>query len=133
MRIMRTYKDVIYPKLSYQIAGILFKIRKDLGNFKNEKQYCDAIEQELKEKKLSYEREKVLPGSFEGERKGRNKVDFLIDNRIIIEVKAKQFVTKEDYYQTKRYLESLDKKLGILVNMRSYYIHPKRILNSKVS
>ncbi len=126
-------KDVIYPELSYKISGILFGVRKNLGRYKNEKQYCDAIEEELKKNKISYEREKILPESFDGEQKGRNKIDFLVEDRILLEIKAKPFITKEDYYQTRRYLDCLSKKLGILVNMRRYYINPKRILNSSVS
>lgn len=126
-------KDIIYPELSFKINGILFRVRKNLGRYKNEKQYCDAIEDELKKNSVNYEREKVLPESFDGEQRGRNKVDFLIENNIILEVKAKPFVTKEDYFQTRRYLDCLSKKLGILVNMRQYYVNPKRILNSGVS
>jgi len=87
----------------------------------------------LKKNGINYEREKILSESFEGEQKGRNKVDFLIENKIILEVKAKPFITKEDYYQIRRYLDCLSKKLGILVNMRRYYVRPKRILNSDVS
>lgn len=126
-------KDIIYPELSFKINGILFGVRKNLGRYKNEKQYCDAIEDELKKNSVNYEREKVLPESFDGEQRGRNKVDFLIENKIILEVKAKPFITKEDYFQTRRYLDCLSKKLGILVNMRRYYVNPKRILNSGVS
>jgi len=65
-------------------------------------------------------------------KRGRNKVDFLIEEKIILEVKAKPYITKSDYYQVRRYLEALGKKLAIIVNMRRYYINPKRVLNSKV-
>jgi len=126
-------KDIIYPELSYKISGILFGVRKNLGRYKNEKQYSDAIEEELKKNNIDYEREKVLPESFDGEQKGRNKVDFLIENSIVLEIKAKPFITKEDYFQVRRYLDSLNKKLGILSNMRQYYINPKRVLNSNIS
>jgi GxxExxY protein len=105
---------------------------KELGRFRNEKQYCDAIEKILKDEEMKYEREKILTPSFNGEFKKRNKIDFLIEDKIILEIKAKPFITKEDYYQTKRYLISLNKKLAILVNMRRYYVNPKRILNSEV-
>jgi GxxExxY protein len=130
---MSQNKDIVYPELSYKISGILFGVRKKLGRYKNEKQYCDAIEEELKRNRINYEREKVLPESFEGEQVGRNKIDFLVENKIILEVKAKPFITKEDYYQTRRYLGCLSKKLCILVNMRRYLITPKRILNPLVS
>lgn len=122
---------LIYQELSYKINGILFRVANELGRYKNEKQYCDAIERLLKDAGINYEREKIPPVSFNGERSGRNKVDFLIEEKIILEVKAKPFVTKQDYYQTRRYLEALSKKLGILVNMRRYALTPKRVLNSE--
>ena len=78
---------------------------------------------------VGYEREKILPASFEGER-NRNRVDFLIEGKMVLEVKAKRFISKEEYYQLKRYLSVLNKKLGILVNFRQKFVHPKRVLNA---
>lgn len=126
------FTKLIFPELSYEITGILFKIHNELGRFLNEKQYADAVEKMLKEEKIKYEREKDLPVSFEGEQKGRNKVDFVLENKIILELKAKRVVPREDYYQVKRYLEAANLKLGLLVNFRDKYLKPKRILNSKV-
>jgi len=57
--------------------------------------------------------------------------DFIIDDKIIIEFKAKNFITKEDYYQAKRYLVTLNLELAIIVNFRQYRLSPKRVLNSK--
>jgi GxxExxY protein len=121
---------VIYPGLSYKINGILFAARKVLGTYCNEKQYCDFIENKFKEQNLVYEREKVLPPSFKGEQPLRNKIDFLVENKIVLEVKAKRFFSKDDYYQLRRYLAALNKKLGILVNFRQKQVKPKRIINS---
>ena|SRR3972149_2369479 len=126
------FTKVIFPKLSYEISGIFFKTHNKLGRFCNEKQYGDFVENLFKENKIQYEREKELAESFDGERKGRNKVDFLIEKKIILELKAKRILLREDYYQVKRYLEAMDLKLGILVNFRDKFLKPKRILNSKV-
>jgi len=125
--------NIIYSDLSYKINGILFKVHNQLGKFGTEKQYADLIEHYLRQGRFHYEREKPLPPSFEGEKKGRNKIDFLIEGDIILEVKAKRIITKEDYYQLRRYLAALNKKLGILVNFRANYIHPKRVLNSSAN
>ncbi len=129
---MEKFNKLIYPELSYKITGILFAVHNDLGRFRNEKEYADALERELKKFKILYEREKILPPSFEHELKWRNKIDFLIDNKIILEIKSKRLLTKDDYYQTKRYLISLNKKLGLLANFRDKYLKPRRILNSLV-
>ena len=121
---------LIYPDLSYLLNGILFKIHNQLGRFRNEKEYGDALENELNKAAIKYEREKILPPSFEGEKNGRNKIDFLIEGTIILEIKTKRIIEREDYYQIKRYLSALNKKLGILVNFRERYLKPRRILNS---
>ena len=127
---MKNFDKLIYPESSYKITGILFAVHNELGRFRNEKQYADAIESYLKQYEIPYKREEALPPSFEGEEKGRNKIDFLIASKIVLEIKAKPFVSNDDYRQVRRYLVALNRKLGILVNFRQRYIKPKRILNS---
>lgn len=124
--------DLLHKDLTYKINGILFTVHNELGRYRNEKQYCDAIEQKLKEAGINYEREKVLPPSFNGETKGRNRIDFLIAGVIILEIKAKDIIDKEDYYQTRRYLDTFGRKLAILVNFRNKTLRIKRVLNSNV-
>ena len=122
-------QELIYGELSYIINGILFAVHNELGRYRNEKQYGDLIEKYLQERHIPYEREKILPVSFDGERSNRNKVDFLIDGRIILEIKSKRFLEKNDYFQLMRYLEASKKRLGILVNFHQKYLVPKRVVN----
>ena len=112
---------LIYPHLSYTIRGLCFDVHNELGRYSREKQYCDNLEIKLKDAKLGYEREY-------GVGKSGNRLDFLVDDRVVIEVKAKDIVTKEDYYQLQRYLQITDMKLGFLVNFRSKLVVPKRII-----
>ena len=90
---------------------------------------ADLIEKHLQGQHILYEREKVLPVSFDGERKGKNKVDFAIDDRVVFEVKAKTFLEKSDYFQLMRYLDSCGKRLGVLVNFRQKHLTPKRVIS----
>jgi len=120
-------KQLLYPELSYKIIGLCFEVHNQLGKYRNEQQYADALEQKLKDGKISYKREKFLPTSFVGE-KNRNKPDFLIEDRIVVDLKAKRIISKDDYFQMKRYLESSNKELGVIVNFRSQYLTSKRIL-----
>ena len=122
-------KEIVYKELSYKLNGILFTVHNELGRYRNEKQYCDLIEKYLKDFNIPYEREKILPVSFVGEKRGRSKVDFMIDGKILLEVKSKPFLEKSDYYQARRYLVSCKKRLAILVNFHQRYIAPKRVLS----
>ena len=113
------YEDkLLFPKLSYKITGLFFKTHNDLGRYRNEKQYADYLEELFKEKGISYQRETALKQSFSGERTNRNIPDFIIEDKIIIDVKAKRWLTKEDYFQMKRYLISGNKELGLIANFR---------------
>jgi len=127
MRTPQTKSKIIYKDLSYQLVGILYKVHDELGRFAKEKNYGDLFEKILKDKNIKYEREKLI--SKTGNE--INKADFVIDNKIIIEFKAKPVITKEDYYQVKRYLEFANLKLGLLVNFSHNYLNPKRILNPR--
>ena len=121
--------NVLYPELSYKLSGIFFSIHNKIGRNLNEKQHSDAFEKSLKNNEIQYVREKALPPSFVGEKERRNIPDFIICDKIIIDFKAKDFITKEDYFQMKRYLSSYKKELGLIVNFRQKYLYPKRILN----
>jgi len=126
-----TEDKLIHKDLSYKINGILFQVHNELGRYCNEKQICDRIEHLLKEEGLDYKRELVLPPSFKGEFKGRNRIDFIIENKIILEVKCTRFLGREEYYQTQRYIHAFNIQLGIMVNFRDERINPRRILNSE--
>ena len=130
MRMLRIKEeDAVYPELSYKICGLCFKTHNQLGRFRNEKQYSDFFEELLKENRHEYIREKSLPVSFRGEAKNRNIPDFIIGGKVVVDFKAKDIVTKDDYYQMRRYLVSANKKLGLIVNFRQKVLYPKRILN----
>lgn len=125
-------KDILYPELSYLITGFCYQIHNKLGRYRGEKEYADALELFLKENNLNYSREIPLPPSFTGEKNRRNIPDFIIEDKIIIDLKAKRIINKDDYYQMRRYLIAFNKELGIVVNFREYYLNPKRILNSEI-
>jgi len=76
--------------------------------------------------KREFDLSKINPIILKG-----NKVDFYIEDLIIVDFKAKKFITKEDYIQMLRYLESANLQLGIIYNFRNTYLKPKRIINSK--
>lgn len=119
--------DLIEKELSYQLVGLLYKVHRELGRYCREKQYSDALASLLKEERILYKREMPI------ETNGResNFVDFCIENKILVEVKVRPLITRENYFQIQRYLKASNKELGLLVNFRQKVLKPKRILNSE--
>lgn len=113
---------LIFPELSYNIAGIGFKAQNTLGRFAKEKQYCDLLEKLFQEKGLKCVREFTLSETG-------NRVDFIVEDLILLEIKAKPFLTKDNFDQVKRYLTLLDLELGLLINFQSKYLKVERVIN----
>lgn len=118
---MNNMDKVIYPELSYSLTGILFSVHNELGQYAREKQYCDSIEKKLNEVGIKYKRE--LRISETG-----NIADFVINDKIILEVKVIRFLNQESYRQIQNYLQQTGLKLGILVNFRNQYLKPIRVI-----
>ena len=119
--------EIIYKDLSYKINGLLFKVHNELGRFCKEKQYGDAFESLLKSEKISYTREESIPLELI-ENRNTNKTDFIIEEKIVLEFKAKPLILKDDFYQTQKYLQASGHKLGMIVNFRNKYLKPIRII-----
>lgn len=124
--------EIIYKDLSYKLNSIFYNVHNKLGKFCNHNQYCDAIEILLKEKGINYKREVKIPIEFRSKDIEGNQLDFLIKDIIVIDIKAKKNITKQDYIQMQRYLKATNCKLGIVVNFREESIKPKRIINSRI-
>lgn len=123
---------LVYPKLSYKIVGILFDVHTSLGNRYQEKYYQRAIEVALKKQKIPYKKEISVDLTFDGKNIGKYFLDFLIDDKLVLELKAKPSFTKTDYKQVQAYLHTTKLKLGILVNFYGDSLEYKRVLNSSI-
>mgnify|MGYP000253509146 CR=1 FL=1 len=93
----------------------------------DEKRKEEKIEKLLKERRVRYEREKLVSKTGSD----ISRADFIIDNSIVLELKVIPVVTRDDYYQLLRYLEFSNLRLGMIVNFRHKYLKPKRVLNPK--
>ena len=125
-------KKLIYPELSYKLVGVLFKVHSKLGPKYQEKYYQRAIEIELKNQKIPFEREKMVKLEYEEEGIGKYFIDFVVDDKIALEVKAADYFKRDFTFQVLGYLNSANLKLGIIVNFNSDRLRYKRIVNPKV-
>ena len=122
-----TNGKILYRELSYRVTGLLFEVHNALGRYCREKQYGDALAKLLTESNIAFEREKPLPLPLV-EDIDTNKADFIVEESILLELKAKPIVSKADYVQIQRYLQATKIKLGLLINFRNKYLKPIRII-----
>ena len=113
--------------------GVLYKVHNSLGNSRQEKHYQRALEIELAEQGIIFERERKTTLTYKDKKIGDYFVDFVIENKIVLELKAKDFYTSKDINQVISYLKNLGLKLGILVNFRTERLEYRRIINPDIS
>ena len=122
-------KDLLYPELSYQIIGVLFDVYNDLGYGYQEKYYQRATSARLKEINLSFEEQVPVKINFQGNEIGKYFLDFIIENKIALEIKKSDKFLKTDIDQIYAYLRATGLKLGILANFTKRGLQFKRIIN----
>lgn len=112
----RTTQKLLFPDESYAIRGACFTIYKTFRNTQKEIIYQKSLAKELKRRGLTIEREKQLPVYYLEEKVGTYVPDFLVNNLIIVELKAKPFLHNNDIQQFWHYLKNSTFRLGFLVN-----------------
>ncbi len=122
-------KKIIYKELSFKIVGILFDVYNELGYGYQEKIYERAVEKLFIKEALKYERQPCYKLQIQGENIGRYYLDFLVDDKIILELKKGNYFSRKNIEQVYAYLKATDKKLAILANFTSKGIACKRIVN----
>ena len=123
--------DLIYPDLCYKIIGILFEVYNELGGGYQEKYYQQAIAAAFKINNIQFKREVYMPLSYRNTYIGRHFLDFLIEDKIILEIKKGEYFPKTNIQQIYTYLKTTNLQIGILANFTSKDIKFKRILNLK--
>ena len=108
---------LIYPIESKRILGIAMQLHREMGCGFKEKVYQDAFEVLLKENNIEYEREKHIDLVFHGVKLEHDFFyDFLIDDKIGVELKEVSEITGEFESQIINYLHVSNHKLGLLLN-----------------
>jgi len=128
------YQNEHFPhhEETYRLIGIAMEIHRIIGQGFLEIVYKDALEYELKIKGIKYEREKkysikykdtILPHSFFA--------DFVIADKIILEIKSKSAVAEQDYAQVLNYLAISKLTIGLIVNFHEKSLQHRRIIFNK--
>ncbi|MBU2579344.1 GxxExxY protein [Patescibacteria group bacterium] len=122
---------VIYKRLSYKIVGVLFDVYNELGYGYQEKYYEKAIEKYFIAEKIKFRRQAPYKISVKNEVIGRYYLDFIIEDKIVLEIKKGNYFSKRNIEQVKGYLKATDMKLAILANFTSNGVKFFRVLSPR--
>src|SRR5579863_8819208 len=122
--------DLLYPELSYKIIGTLFDVYNKMGYGYQERYYQKAISEKLKENNIAFKEQYPVEIMLDESKIGKYFLDFLIEDKIILEIKKVDKFLKSNITQTYGYLKSTKLELGILANFTRTGVQYKRIVNS---
>lgn len=110
---------ILYKDLSYKLTGCFFKVYNALGPGHKEEIYHKALKIEFNENGITYDSKKKLTIKYKDKSVGVYEPDFVIENKIILEIKSALCMHKVYELQMYHYLKGANYKLGYLVNFGS--------------
>ena len=119
----------IKDDLTYQIIGCAMKVHSILGNGFQEVIYQRAMAIEMEKKGLSFAREMEMEIFYDGIQIGTRRVDFFVENRIMLELKARIKLEEVHLAQAMNYCQAYNLPIGLLINFGSRSLEYKRVYN----
>jgi GTP-binding protein LepA len=124
--------ELLYEEITYKIRGAAFKIYNSLGPGHKENIYQNSFALELAKSNLSFEREKKIEVTYDGEEVGIYQPDFVVEEKVVIELKALPFLGNPPKKQTRYYLKGSDYKLALLINFGAEKLEIERIIYDSI-
>jgi len=120
---------LIYSDISYKIIGAAFTVYNELGFGHLEKIYQRAFAKELQLQKLNFKEQVPYKVVYKGETVGNSYLDFLVEDKVIIELKKSDHFSKKNIDQVVNYLKISDLQLALLINFSKNGVLHKRLVN----
>jgi GxxExxY protein len=118
-----------FENLSKQIIGAAIEVHRELGPGFLEKIYEEALKLELRKQDLEFEYQKEITVEYLGVVVGTHRLDLIVEDNIIIELKAEKEFEDIHYAQLRSYLKATDMKVGLLLNFAKPTLEIRRIVN----
>ncbi|MBS1509417.1 MAG: GxxExxY protein [Bacteroidetes bacterium] len=122
---------MLYENLTKQVIGCSMRVHSELKSGFQEKIYQTALEIELRLNNILFISEREMDIFYRGIKIGKRRVDFLIDNKIILEIKAVSKLEDTHLAQALNYLECMNLPVGLLINFGAKSLEFKRLYNNK--
>ena len=125
-----TNKNLLEAELSYKVQGAIYKVSNKYGTGLKEQIYQKALAEELTKNNISFEQQKRINifSIDTGKILGSYIPDFIIENKIIVEIKASTFTTKQDINQQISYLKASIYEIGYLINFGTNKLDMRRTI-----
>lgn len=118
--------------ITHKIIGCAMNVHSALGNGFQEVIYQRALSIEMAYQGLSFEREKEMPIFYRDEQIGTRRVDFYVENAVMVELKAIEKILDVHKAQAINYLEAYNIADGLLINFGALSLDFKRVYNKKL-
>jgi GxxExxY protein len=120
-----------YSAITEKIIGCAMKVHNSLGNGFQEVIYQRALAIEMGKTGVEFTREVEMPIHYEGQEIGTRRADFLVDGKIMVELKAITILEDVHLAQALNYLEAYALEIGLLINFGSKKLEFKRLTNEE--
>src|SRR5437870_5550133 len=122
--------DLLYPELSYKIIGCSYEVFNEIGGGHKEKVYHKALAIAFRNAGLKFKEELYFPLRFQNEVVTKKFFDFLVEEKIVVEIKSTSRLIKKDFTQLLDYMVTSKIKLGLLICFGITEVKFKRVLNT---
>ncbi len=126
---MKPGKGLEYEDLTEKIIGCAIEVHKKLGPGFLESIYENAFIIELQKQHLQVERQREAIIKYDGIQVGRHRLDLIIDDTIVVELKAVKNVEDIHFAIVKSYLKALGKEHGLIINFSRKVLEVKRVIH----
>lgn len=120
--------DYKYSDLTGKIIELAIEVHKKLGSAYEEKIYQRALYLELQRARIKFEREKEISISYGKVIIGKKRLDFIVDNKVIVELKKVDAINKVHAAQLVSYLKTLGLNVGLILNFGKSKLDIKRVV-----
>jgi len=122
--------DLLHAELTHKIIGAAMEVHRTLGTGFLEAVYEDALAVELRLQGIRYEKQKALCVFYKGHKVRDYVCDFLVENTVLVELKAIKRLTATEESQLLNYLKGTGLELGLLINFGESSLKYKRFIKT---
>ena len=120
--------NIIYRDLSYQVMGAIFEVHKELGPGFIESVYEKALLLDLTSRGMKGDVEKIFDLTYKGKKVGTHRLDLIVEDKIVVELKTVERFAPHHTTQLLSYLKASGQRLGILVNFSKAEVESRRVV-----